>query len=221
MRPPRLPLGLQGRADADTPGAMNELLKGYRAFRDAQWPQMRRHYEQVADRQRPTALVIACSDSRVDPQQILNADPGQLFIIRNVANLVPPYEQGEGLHGTSAAIEFAVTKLEVRIILVLGHARCGGVSAALDHSIGGESHFLAPWITLLDPALARVADAHDRQTALERESIRVSLERLAAFPFIAEAMRTRGLQLQGARFGIATGELELYDPETQTFQLVT
>ncbi len=200
---------------------MQKLLDGYRNFREGHWPQVRRVYEQLADRQRPDTLIIACSDSRVDPHTIFDAGPGELFVVRNVANLVPPCEQGEGLHGTSAAIEFAVVKLEVQTILVLGHARCGGCTAALDHTIGADTMFLAPWITLLEPALARVHDHHDPQTALERESIVVSMERLKAFPFIAAAMHTRGLTVQGARFGVADGRLEVYDAATKSFENVT
>lgn len=200
---------------------MQTLLDGYRAFRDGHWPQVKRQYERVAERQRPDTLIIACSDSRVDPHTIFSAGPGELFVIRNVANLVPPFEQGEGLHGTSAAIEFAVTKLEVKTVLVLGHARCGGVSAALDHTIAADSLFIAPWIALLDPALERVEHQHDPQTALERESVLLSLERLRAFPFVAAAMKERGLQLVGARFGVADGRLEIYDETAKSFQDVT
>ena len=200
---------------------LQRLLDGYRAFRDGHWPQVRQHYERLAERQRPDTLIIACSDSRVDPHAIFNAGPGELFIVRNVANLVPPCEQGEGLHGTSAAIEFAVAKLEVQTILVLGHARCGGVSAALDHTIGADTMYLAQWISLLEPALERVAHMHDPQTALERESIVVSMERLRAFPFVADAIRTRGLTVEGARYGVADGRLEVYDAATKDFQNVT
>ena len=200
---------------------MQKLLNGYREFRDGRWRQARALYEKLAERQRPRILIIACSDSRVDPHEIFSAGPGELFIIRNVANLVPPCEQGEGLHGTSAAIEFAVAKLEVQTILVLGHARCGGVTAALDHTIGADSMYLAKWISLLDPALERVNHAADPQTALERESVIVSMERLREFPFVAEAMVKRGLTVQGARFGVADGRLEIYDPATKDFQNVT
>ena len=200
---------------------MQELLDGYRSFRSSLWPDLRRQHEDAAEAQRPVALIIACADSRVDPQRIFNAGPGRIFVIRNVANLVPPYEQGDGLHGTSAAIEFAVTKLEVPTILVLGHARCGGVTAALDRSIAADSEFIRPWISLLDPALARIDANGDTQTALERESILVSMERLEAFPFVARAISDRSLEVAGARFGIATGQLELYDKKTKTFQIVT
>lgn len=200
---------------------MQRLLDGYRAFRDGHWPQVRQVYERLADRQRPETLIIACSDSRVDPHSIFNAGPGELFVIRNVANVVPPCEQGPGQHGTSAAIEFAVTKLEVQTILILGHARCGGISAALDHTISADSMFLASWVGLIEPAVERAGHHHDPQTAVERESIIVSMERLREFPFVAEAIRTRGLTVAGARFGVADGRLEVYDPETKDFQNVT
>lgn len=200
---------------------MQKLIEGYRAFRDGQWPLVRQHYQRLAEGQKPRMLVIACSDSRVDPHTIFNVGPGEIFVVRNVANIVPPCEQGEGLHGTAAAIEFAVAKLQVKTILVLGHARCGGVTAALDRTIGADTLFLAPWIELLEPARGRVARASDPQTALERESIVVSMERLAAYPFVAQAIRDRGLNIEGARFGVADGRLEIFDPATKSFQNVT
>jgi carbonic anhydrase len=201
---------------------MQRLLQGYRSFRANRWPQEKLHYERLAETpQRPRMLVIACCDSRVDPATIFDAGPGELFIIRNVANLVPPYELGAGLHGTSAAIEFAVRKLEVATILVMGHAQCGGCMAALDHTIGQDMVFLQPWVALLEPALERCAHEADPLTALERESVKVSLENLRAFPFIADAIRDRGLKLEGARFGVADGKLEILDQETGAFQFVT
>lgn len=200
---------------------MQRLLEGYRAFRSKRWPYERQVYEELAVGQKPEFLVIACCDSRVDPATIFDAKPGELFIIRNVANLVPPYDPGVGLRGTSAAIEFAVRKLEVSTILVMGHAQCGGCAAALDHTIGQDMVFLQPWVALLEPALERCVDAPDPQLALERESVKVSLENLRAFPFIADAIATRGLKLEGARFGVADGRLELLDQETGSFQFVT
>ncbi|MBL8558445.1 MAG: carbonic anhydrase [Hyphomonadaceae bacterium] len=200
---------------------MERLLEGYRAFRSKRWPYERALYEELAEGQKPDFLVIACCDSRVDPATIFDARPGELFVIRNVANLVPPFEPGAGLHGTSAAIEFAVRKLEVRTILVMGHAQCGGCMAALDHTIGQDMVFLQPWVALLEPAVSRCAHEADPQTALERESVKVSLENLRGFPFIAEAIETRGLKLAGARFGVADGRLELLDEATGAFQFVT
>lgn len=197
---------------------MERLIAGYREFRGQRWPQERRLYEALAQDQKPKTFVISCCDSRVDPATIFNAGPGELFIARNVANLVPPFEDGGSYHGTSAALEFAVTALKVETILVLGHARCGGVAAALAPTELPPGSFLADWIKLLDSALARCADkAGDRQEAVERESIRLSLERLGSFPFVADAVRSRGLALCGARFSIADGKLEILDPATDRF----
>jgi carbonic anhydrase len=201
---------------------MQRLLEGYRAFRANRWPNEQRLYQELAaEGQRPRYLIIGCCDSRVDPSTIFGGRPGEFFVIRNVANLVPPYEPGAGLHGTSAAIEFAVRKLEVEVILVMGHAQCGGCMAALDHTIGRDMVFLEPWVALLEPAVERCAGAPDPQTALEQESVKVSLENLRAFPFIAEAIETRGLELEGARFGVADGHLEILDQATGAFQIVT
>jgi carbonic anhydrase len=199
---------------------LERLIAGYREFRQGRWLRERELYEALADDQRPRAFVISCCDSRVDPATIFNARPGELFVARNVANLVPPFEQSGSYHGTSAAIEFAVTALKVESILVLGHARCGGVAAALMKADLIPGSFLAEWIRLLDSALQRCGDVADRQTAVERESVRLSLERLEKFPFVAEAMRSRGLTLHGARFGIADGRLEILDRASGEYRYV-
>jgi carbonic anhydrase len=201
---------------------MQTLIEGYRRFRSGRWAEQRELYEQLADGQTPRLLVIACSDSRVDPTTIFGVRPGELFVIRNVANLVPPYEQGDGLHGTSAAIEFAVRKLRVKTILVMGHARCGGVHAALD---GGDSlagtEFLASWVELLEAAKERLEPTcSDPHHDLERESIRVSLERLLSFPFVAEAVHDGSLTLEGALFDVATGDLEHLNQTTGRFERI-
>ncbi len=201
---------------------MQHLIDGYRAYRATRWPELRELHRRLAERgQAPRVLVIACSDSRVDPATIFNADPGELFVIRNVANLAPPCERGLGLHGISAAIEFAVLQLKVETVLVLGHAQCGGVAAALAERPRDPNSFLDAWIGLLDPAKARIpADTHNAQSALEYESIRVTLENLQTFPFVAAAMRERSMQLAGARYGVADGGLELLDPATGAFRSV-
>jgi carbonic anhydrase len=196
---------------------MKRLLEGYRQFRTERWPKERALYEALARGQTPRLLIIACADSRVDPATIFNAGPGELFIIRNVAALAPPYAADEGLHGTSAAIEFAVKKLRVHSILVLGHAACGGVTAALNDEALDATEFLRPWIGLMAPARARCLACADPQTALERESIKLSLERLLTFPFVASAVAEGALSLEGARFGIENGLLELYDREIDAF----
>src|ERR1700751_3440867 len=133
---------------------MDRLIEGYRAFKSGRWPEERAHYEDLAQKgQSPAYLVIACSDSRADPAMIFSAAPGELFIVRNVAGIVPPFETDEGHRGTSAALAFAVLQLQVRNILVLGHAQCGGVAAAIDGKLAAGIPFLSAWIDLLKPAL--------------------------------------------------------------------
>jgi carbonic anhydrase len=201
---------------------MEKLLEGYRRYRAQRWPHLRELHKTLAEKgQTPRMLVIACSDSRVDPATIFDVDPGELFIVRNVANLAPPFEDAShGYHGVSAAIEFAVTRLRVHTILVLGHAQCGGVAHALAQDAQSGS-FLDAWVSLLKPAIARVAGADgDPCTALEYESIRVTLENLRTFPFVADAIQERGLKLEGARYGVADGALELLDQASGAFHPV-
>jgi carbonic anhydrase len=202
---------------------MEHLIEGYRIYREKRWPELRALHRRLAERgQSPRTLVIACSDSRVDPATIFNADPGELFVIRNVANLAPPCEDGHmGFHGVSAAIEFAVTKLYVETILVMGHAQCGGVAAALAERPRDPGSFLDAWIGLLDKAKARIEGCKgDHAEALEHESIRVTLENLETFPFVATAIAKHGLKLAGARYGVADGSLEVLNLKTGAFELV-
>jgi carbonic anhydrase len=198
---------------------MQELIDGYRAFRAERWPAERQRYLELArDGQKPQTLVITCSDSRSDPATIFSARPGGMFVIRNVAAIVPPCESDNSYHGTSAAIAFAVLGLKVRNILVMGHAQCGGVAAALDPATTEGMPFLGAWVGLLNPAIARLSpDAHDRHAHLERDAVRLSLERLMTFPFVAAAANAGTLELNGARFGIADGQLELLDRESGRF----
>jgi carbonic anhydrase len=196
---------------------MDQLIAGYRRYRADRWPRLRELHQKLAQGQSPRVLVIACCDSRVDPSTIFDADPGELFVIRNVANLAPPFEQGGGYHGTSAAIEFAVTGLKVKEILVLGHAQCGGVAAALN-APEEPTTFVDHWVGLLEPAKERIAHVHDnRQTALEYESVKVTLENLMTFPFVADRVKAGKLELFGARYGVADGGLEMYDAKADTF----
>lgn len=198
---------------------MQQLIDGYRTFRGERWPAERQRYLDLAEHgQKPQTLVITCSDSRSDPTTIFHARPGEIFVIRNVAAIVPPYETDSSHHGTSAAIAFAVLSLQVRNILVMGHAQCGGVAAALDNSIAEGVPFLRAWVDLLEPAVARLPhDAHNRHTLLEQDSVRLSLERLMEFPFVAERVNAGELELNGARFGIADGRLELLDKKSGAF----
>jgi carbonic anhydrase len=200
---------------------MDPLLAGYRRFRAETWPQQRARFEQLAAQgQKPHTMVIACSDSRVDPQMIFSAGPGELFVLRNVANLVPPYMPDTAFHGTSAAVEFAVRVLRVGRIVVMGHALCGGIRAVIEGAPPEAPDFVAGWIGIATGARAAALGCDDpvaAQEAGEQEAIRISLANLLSFPWVADAVRGGGLRLHGAHFGVATGRLVLLDPATGAF----
>lgn len=203
---------------------MKQLIEGYHRFKQGRWPEERAHYEELARKgQNPNYLVIACSDSRADPATIFNASPGELFVIRNVAGIVPPFESDSGHRGTSAALAFAVVQLGVANIVVMGHAHCGGVAAALDNRLVANVPFIGHWIELLEPALEHSAHIHDtseRHTAMERDCVRLSLENLMTFPFVTERVQAGTLALHGARFGIANGKLEVLNRATGDFESI-
>jgi carbonic anhydrase len=163
--------------------------------------------------------VIACSDSRVDPAQIFDVSPGEIFVVRNIANLVPPFELDGKRHGVSAALEFAVTQLEVSEIVVMGHGSCGGVAAALSQQFAGkppgEGGFIDHWVDMLDEARDRIVAEYGTGTEavheLELETVRVSLANLRTFPCIPEREAAGTLRLRGAYFAIADGVLHVMD----------
>ena len=188
----------------------NALLTGYRRFREQRWPQERAEYETLASGQKPHTLVVACSDSRADPALIFDAAPGELFVVRNVANLVPPYQPDGQLHGVSAALEFGVKVLGVSRIVVMGHAHCGGVNAMLNGAPDNCRDFVAPWVEQGAPAVRRVAEAvepDEVERAAEEAVVRLSLDNLRTFPWIAEREAAGELALTGLHFGIADGVL--------------
>lgn len=190
---------------------MDELIEGYRRFRTGTWRAERNRFEELSRLgQRPRALVIACSDSRTDPQMVFNARPGELFVIRNVANLAPPYGPDDQPHGVSSAIEFAVRSLQVREIVVLGHAMCGGIKALLEGVPTEGSDFVAQWVRIAGPARDRamLAPPDRRHDVCEHESVRLSLENLMTFPWIADAVAAGTLRLHGCFFDIRSGILE-------------
>ena len=203
------------------------LVSGYHRFRAGDWQRQRERWSALAEGQSPGTMVIACSDSRVDPTLIFDAAPGEMFVVRNIANLVPPFELGGGRHGVSAALEFAVTQLEVADVIVLGHGQCGGVAAALSRRFAGappgEGGFIDHWIDLLDEARARVladgADPGSRRVhrALEQEAVKVSLANLRTFPCIPVREAAGKLRLHGAWFAISDGRLELLDEASGRF----
>jgi carbonic anhydrase len=210
----------QRRSDEEVV-SVKDLIAGYRRFMAQRWPEEHGLFSTLARGQKPQSLVIGCSDSRVDPATIFSARPGEMFIIRNVASIVPPYEIGGGYHGTSAAIAFAVLNLKVSTILVLGHGQCGGVAAALeDVPTADRTPFVSDWVDLLAPAIARCRHSSDLQTTAEKESVKLSIERLLGFPFVADAVRSGRLEIGGAHFGIADGKLSVLDRETGAFQVV-
>ncbi|OKL43919.1 carbonic anhydrase [Pseudovibrio exalbescens] len=202
-----------------------DLLAGYGRFRDKTYPGLREQYNALAIYgQDPKVMVISCCDSRVSPEGIFNAGPGELFVVRNVANLVPGFEDDLGTHGTSAAIEYAVTGLEVQHIVVLGHCKCGGVQAFRARGIasGTPGQFLGPWIKLLEPAAIELAcnpvePNEDPQLGMEYAGIRQSLKNLRTFPFIEKRLADKHLQLHGAWFDIGAGELRVMDKQTSKF----
>jgi carbonic anhydrase len=207
-----------------------DLIDGYRRYTGERLPEERRRLAQLAKLgQAPRAMVIGCCDSRAAPETVFSTGPGELFVVRNVANIVPPYAPDSAHHATSAAIEFAVRDLLVPDIVVLGHSLCGGIAAYLKgrelEEIRGE--FIGPWIDLLkgSQAEARAADEQmaetDLQRAVEEVVVRRSLKNLMSFPFVRERVEAGSLALHGAHFGIATGQLRVLDTETDRFAMVT
>lgn len=203
-----------------------KLLDGYRTFMSGQFPSESARYRELADQgQTPETMVIACCDSRAAPEIIFNTRPGEIFVVRNVANLVPPYEPDGLYHATSAALEFAVQSLKVKHIVVLGHGRCGGIKAALDPAAEPLSpgDFIGKWMGLLAPVAETVGantfmTGAERQTALERISIRHSLANLRTFPCVSILERKERLSLHGAWFDISSGELWAMNPATGDFE---
>jgi carbonic anhydrase len=203
------------------------LIDGYRRFRANEWAREHERWSHLAEGQSPKVMVIACSDSRVEPSIIFDARPGEMFVVRNVAALAPPYETTPGHHGVSAALEFAVTQLEVEEIIVMGHGLCGGCAAALsgqfDYAKSGEGKFIADWVSLLDEARNRVLERHPQLGSkafveMELLAVQVSLENLRTFPWIAERERDGRLTLHGSHFSIAEGQLYVLDEAEDVFR---
>ncbi len=202
---------------------MDALIAGYRRFRTETWPHRRQMLERLAEHgQQPRALVIACADSRVDPAMIFDAAPGEIFVVRNVANLVPPFQPDGAYHGTSAAVEFGVLGLGVSDLIVMGHGLCGGVRALIEGVPEGLETFVGPWIRLAEPACARVLACHpaDPQLACEHATVRLACDNLLTFPWIATRVADGRLRLHGAHFDIRTGVLAMLGPDG-TFLRVT
>lgn len=207
---------------------INKLIRGFRDFQHRQvggYPQFR---QLVAQGQTPKIALVACSDSRVDPALVFNCSPGELFVIRNVANLVPPCEFDDARHGTSAALEYAVTQLEVQHVVVMGHAQCGGIASLVGCAPRPlpEHSFVKSWMSVAEGALERVrrrnpdADQHALCRACEQESIRQSLKNLLTFPWIEERVRAGILGIHGWYFDITHEELLALDMTSGRFEAV-
>lgn len=212
------------------PGFPRELLGGYAHFRKERLGRERERYEQLAEKgQKPKVMIIACCDSRSAPETIFGAAPGEMFVVRNVANIMPPYEQNGDYHGTSAALEFAVQALRVKHIVVMGHGRCGGITAFRNQMTGDANDPLSPgdfigkWISLLEPVAASLKctgaeTADELQLKLEEQSIRQSIEHLKTFPCVSILLEREQIGLHGAWFDISSGELWTMDAASGKFE---
>ena len=203
------------------------LLDGYRTFRTQRLPTEQSRYRELSERgQSPETMVIGCCNSRVSPEVIFDAGPGELFVMRNIANLVPVYQPDANAHGVSAALEFAVNVLHVKHIVVLGHAQCGGIRAFIDKAAPlSPGDFIGKWMAMfIKPG--EVVEQRDRETMadfivrIEKAAVFRSLENLMTFPFVRSAVERGDMRLHGAYFGVAKGLLFVLDPATKEFRSV-
>lgn len=195
-----------------------ELLDGYKSFRDTRYAEVKARYLELGEGQKPRTIIIACCDSRSAPETIFNSGPGELFVVRNVANLVPPYAPDGNNHSTSAALEFAVIALQVKHVVVMGHAQCGGIKAACTHDFNPLSagDFIGKWVSNIKDVVTNVKIPENSNDAkklmhIEHASVVHSLMNLRTFPWLAERERNGEVSLHGAYFGVAHGELHLYN----------
>ncbi|MDF0584905.1 carbonic anhydrase [Bradyrhizobium yuanmingense] len=201
------------------------LLEGYKAFATQRLPTEQNRYRELSVKgQSPETMVIGCCDSRVSPEVIFDAGPGELFVVRNIANLVPTYQPDEGAHGVSAALEFAVTVLKVKHIVVLGHAQCGGIRAFIDKIEPlTPGDFIGRWMQMfIKPG--EVVEQREHETMaqfverIEKAAVFRSLENLMTFPFVRKAVESGRMQIHGAYFGVAEGSLFVLDKATKEFR---
>lgn len=206
------------------------LVDRFQRFKFRHFAPNSAHYERLAEHgQKPEVMIVSCCDSRVDPETIFSAMPGELFVVRNVANLVPPFETGGNYHGVSAALEFATLNLKVKHIVVMGHSSCGGITAALHGHAAEEteSRFISKWMSILDEPKSRLKMAHPGTTEknvlqhkMECAGIVASLANLRTFPCVQHLEAKGRLQLHGAHFDIGSGSLLVLDEATKEFKAV-
>jgi len=203
------------------------LIDGYSAFRSERLPHEQTRFRELAEHgQSPEIMVIGCCDSRVSPEVIFDVGPGELFVARNIANLVPPYTPDSAQRAMSAALEFAVQALQVKHIVVLAHAQCGGIRAYAEEAEPlSPGDFIGNWMSIIEPAAKAVGPRGDRSfteyvTTLEQMSAVKTLDNLMTFPYVRRRVEAGELQLHAAYFGVATGDLSVYDAETRKFRRV-
>lgn len=203
---------------------ISKFISGFKRFQTNYFGRDKELFGELKQGQNPSALVIACSDSRVDPAILTDCQPGDLFVVRNVANLVPPYEKGAGLHGVSTALEFSVRSLGVEHIIVLGHRQCGGIKALMEDRPEAKGEFIGNWMNIASRAKERVlsdmpeATVDEQVCACETASILVSLENLLTFPWVKERVQQGSLMLHGWYFDIEQGSMVAYNPYTGKFE---
>lgn len=206
---------------------IERFISGFREFQKAHFGSESSHFEALKKGQNPRTMIIGCSDSRVDPAILTNSRAGDIFTVRNVANLVPPYQKDNGFHGVSAALEFAVCSLKVEHIIVLGHSQCGGINALMSEKTGGDGEsFISRWMSIAGPAKKRITtelagkDPALQQRAAEQAAILLSLENLRTFPFVQERVSQGALSMHGWYFDLGIGELLEYDAAEGLFKPV-
>lgn len=207
---------------------ISALREGHARYKESRLPEYKDLYKKLADSgQEPKALMITCSDSRIDPALLFDQNPGDLFVIRNVANVVPPYDPRAGYHGTSAALEYAVKDLNISDIIVMGHANCGGVEALIEMVDGKppSGEFIGSWMAIAQPAAISVKDKHsdnvDRNMRTEHEVVRLSLDNLLTFPWVAEKNSNNQLALHGFYFDIRDGSMLWLNSHSNQFENFT
>jgi carbonic anhydrase len=200
--------------------SIKNLSNGYKRFKKKYFVKDNSLFEELARGQRPRSLVVSCCDSRVDPAIVFDSEPGELFIIRNVASLVPPYNSDGGVHGVSAALEFAVCSLEVENIIILGHSQCGGIMALLGNHPG---EFVTQWMKIAEPAKKQaliVSKGKSREVTqinCEHAAIKLSYNNLKTFPWISKRIEEKRLSIFGWYFDLGTGLLKEYDYKSDKF----
>jgi carbonic anhydrase len=203
-----------------------KFISGFKKFQQSFFCKDSTLFERLSKGQSPKTMVIACSDSRVDPAILTNAAPGDLFVIRNIGNLAPPYDPDDGRHGVSAALEFGVKSLRVEHIIILGHGHCGGIRALMqpEEQRAELGEFVDQWVNIAASAKARVleelprASPEKQQKACEEAAVLVSMENLLSFPWIKERVSAERLTLHGWYFDLERGELLSYVPQTGSFE---